>query len=424
MRLASFIGLRFLRAPRSTRSITAVTWFSVFGVMFGVTTLIFVLSVMNGFRDNMFLAITGTMPNARAMPLEGDMSPKEADALNLRLKSLPGLLAVSPYLSRQAFLRVGRNLRAILLRGIDPAAEARVTELKRFIKLAPSDAPRPPNTAESDKEKALAELRYPPPPGERAGILLGRPLADELGLTIGDEVDLISTKQRITPIGPVPLVKRFRVAGLFYTGLSHIDEVIVYVGMPIAQKLYRMHDRIDGLAFRLSRPQQLDPTALRKALEGYRVTTWKDENRNIFQVMELEKVGVFVVLILIIVVAFFNIFGSLTMLVLEKRKAIAILKSMGASNSLIRNVFFMQGVWIGLVGTLAGLLLGLALSWAFHFIPLPKGVFPTADHLPISYQWGDYALITGISFLICLLVTLYPASAAARTVPVENLRNE
>ena len=107
MRLASFIGLRFLRAPRSTLSITAVTWFSVFGVMFGVTTLIFVLSVMNGFRDNMFLAITGTMPNARAMPLEGDMSPKEADALNLRLKSLPGLLAVSPYLSHQPFLSVG-----------------------------------------------------------------------------------------------------------------------------------------------------------------------------------------------------------------------------------------------------------------------------------------------------------------------------
>ena len=129
-------------------------------------------------------------------------------------------------------------------------------------------------------------------------------------------MDLISTEQRITPIGPVPLVKRCRVAGLFYTGLSHIDEVIVYVGMPIAQKLYRMKDRIDGLAFRLSRPQQLDPTALRKALEGYRVTTWKDENRNIFQVMELEKVGVLVVSISVIAVAFFNIFGSLTMLVL------------------------------------------------------------------------------------------------------------
>ncbi|MEE8434805.1 MAG: ABC transporter permease [bacterium] len=427
MHLASFIGLRFLRAPRRTRSITAVTWFSVLGVMLGVTTLIIVLSVMNGFRDNMFLAITGTMPNARAMPPEGDLSAMEADALKKRLNSLPGLLAVSPYLSRQAFLRAGGKLRAIILRGIDPVAEARVTELTRFIKLPPGDAPRPPNPADSGKENALAGLRYPPPSGERAGILLGRPLADELALHPGDEVDLISTKQRITPIGPVPLVKRFRVAGVFYTGLSHIDEVIAYVGMPIAQKLYRMKDHIGGLAFRLADPQQLDPMALRNALQGYRVVTWKDENRNIFQVMELEKLGVFLVLTLIIIVAFFNIIGSLTMLVLEKRKAIAILKSMGASNALIRKVFFMQGVWIGLVGTLAGLMLGLSGSWAldtFEIIRLPKGVFPTADRLPISYEWADYALITGTSFLICLLVTLYPATAAARTRPVENLRNE
>ena len=427
MHLASFIGLRFLRAPRRTRSITAVTWFSVLGVMLGVTTLIIVLSMMNGFRDNMFLAITGTTPHVRTMPREGDLSPSEADTLKKRLHALPGLLAISPYLSRQGFLRAGGRLRAILLRGIDPVAEARVTELKRFIKLPPGDLPRQPGRADADRENVLAELHYPPPSGVRAGILLGRPLADELGLTTGDEVDLISSEQRITPIGPVPLVKRFRVAGIYYTGLGHIDEVIVYVGMPIAQKLYRMKDRIDGLAFRLSRPQQLDPAALRKALQGYRVVTWKDENRNIFQVMELEKLGVFLVLILIIVVAFFNIVGSLTMLVLEKRKAIAILKSLGASNGLIRRVFFMQGVWIGLVGTLSGLVLGLAGSWAldtFEIIPLPKGVFPTADHLPISYEWGDYALITGASFLICLLVTLYPASAAARTRPVENLRNE
>ena len=244
MHLASFIGLRFLRAPRRTRSITAVTWFSVLGVTLGVTTLIIVLSVMNGFRDNMFLAITGTMPNARAMPPKGDMKATEADTLKKRLNGLPGLIAVSPYLSRQAFLRVGGKLRAIILRGIDPAAEGRVTELKRFIRLAPGTVPGPANRADADRESVLAGLRYPPPSGERAEILLGLPLAEELALTTGDEVDLISTEQRITPIGPVPLVKRFRVAGVFQTGLSHIDEVIAYVGLPIAQKLYRMKNRI------------------------------------------------------------------------------------------------------------------------------------------------------------------------------------
>jgi len=199
------------------------------------------------------------------------------------------------------------------------------------------------------------------------------------------------------------------------------------VDLGIAQKLYRMQGIVSGLGLRVRNPQDIDAAALRAALPGFRVQTWAEENRNIFQVMRLEKLGVFLILTLIIVVAFFNIIASLVMLVLEKRKAIAVLKSLGASNAMVRKVFFMQGVWIGIVGTLAGLGLGLLGCWllaTFNLVPLPEGVFPLAKRLPVRIEAIDLALITGSSFLICLLVTLYPASAAARTRPVENLRND
>ncbi|HKJ00276.1 MAG TPA: FtsX-like permease family protein [bacterium] len=423
MRIESFIGVRFLRSPRQTRSISVVTWISAVGVMLGVTALIITISVMNGFRENLFLAVTGTMAHARVLPPEGDLDSPHLASLTERLKELPQVVATAPYLSRQAFLRAEGEYRAIILRGIDPAVEGRVSELPRFVLVGGSEG----ELVRAKPGQALAGLAYPPPAGQRAGILLGRPLAASLHLHIGDELDVISTAQRITPIGPVPLIKRFRLAGVFETGLGGVDEVTAFVDLSLAQKLYRAGDRVSGVSVRVRDPQSIDGDALRAALPGYQVRTWAEENRNIFQVMRLEKLGVFLILTLIIVVAFFNIIGSLIMQVLEKRKAIAVLKSLGASNRMVRRVFFMQGVWIGIVGTLAGLGLGLLGCWAlatFNLVPLPEGVFPLARRLPVLIEPTDLLLITGSSFLICLLVTLYPASAAARTKPVENLRNE
>jgi len=450
LRIAPFIGLRFLRSPRQSRSITVVTWVSAVGVMLGVTALIVTISVMNGFRENLFLAVNGTMAHARVTPVERLLKGPAGEELARRLEALPQVEATAPYFSRQAFLRAGESYRAVILRGIDPAREEMVAPLGHFLRGNPlleqlqqegtdpagdGTASQPPpegDTGELTGRVPLRELlAFPPPRGERAGIILGSALADALEVFPGDEVEVVSTVQRLTPIGPVPLIKRFKVGAVLVTGLGAVDEVMAYVPLTLAQRLHRAGDATGGVSLRVSDPYDIDTGSLLAALPPgppeYRLTTWSEENRNIFQVMKLEKLGIFIVLTLIILVAFFNIIASLIMLVLEKRKAIAVLMSLGAPNSLVRRIFFMQGVWIGAVGTLGGLSLGLAACWAlatFDLVPLPPGVFPLARHLPVRVEWSDLTLITGSSFLICLLVTLYPASAAARTNPVENLRGD
>jgi len=428
MRIASFIGLRFLRAQRMTRSISVITWISAAGVMLGVVALIITISVMNGFRENMVRAVLGATPAVRLMAPDDVLPAKEAAALRARLEALPSVRGVAPYFSRQAFVRHGGTVRAARLRGIDPQAEQNVSDLPDF--LSAYDAAPWKAMDDLPPERLLGALAYPAPQSKPLGIVLGIELADSLELEQGDMVEVISTETRVTPIGPVPLVKRFQVVGFIRTGIPATDEGAAIVDYRIAQKLFRMGQATTGLAVGVHDIHGLDLEGLRAAAQGgerpLRLLPWSEENRNIFQVMKLEKVGVFLILTLIIVVAFFNIISSLVMLVLEKRKAIAVLKSLGASNGLMRRVFFMQGVWIGAVGTLSGLSLGLLGCWVlatFDIIRIPQGVFVMTDRLPVKVELLDLALVTGSSFLICMLATLYPASTAARTHPVENLRH-
>jgi lipoprotein-releasing system permease protein len=425
LRVESFIGLRFLRAKRQSRAVSVITWISMVGVMLGVMALIVTISVMNGFRENLFIAVTGTTAHLRVFPEQGLLLPEAREALERKLTRAGGVAAVGPIISRQAFLAIGEEYRAVILRGIDPGREARLTELGRFLR------GKSPFSEQWDEEQTpgevLAALAYPPPRGRRAGIILGAPLARSLGLLPGEEVRLISTEQRLTPIGPIPLMKQFQLVGTFDTGLSGNDEILALVDYRVAQRLYRMGGAVDGLAARMDDPQSIRPAALERALPGHRVVPWSEENKNIFQVMRLEKLGLFLILTLIIVVSFFNIISSLIMLVLEKRKGIAILKTIGATDGMVRRVFFMQGVWIGTIGTLGGIALGLGLCWVlatYDLVRFPEGVFPLTSRLPVRVDWLDVLIITACSFAICMLVTLYPATRAARIHPVENLRYE
>lgn len=424
MRIESFIAIRFLRAPRQDRTISIVTWVSLVGVMLGVMALIVTISVLNGFRENLFQAVMATAPHVSITPKDGTMEAEQLAALRARVSGLPDVEAVSPNLSRQAFLTDGASYRVVLLRGVDPEGEFALTGLAKFVLSSTED---PEGEAHSDAAGVIAALRYPPRPGRRAGILLGRSLAQSLGVVTGDEIRVVSTVQRMTPLGPVPLMKNFQVVGVFETGVGGTDELVGYVDLKIARRLYRTRAAAGELGVRMGDPHNIDAEGLRRALPGYNVVTWSDTNRNIFQVMRLEKLGIFLILSLIIVVGFFNIIASLVMLVLEKRKPVAILKSLGASDALVRRIFFMQGVWIGTAGTLCGLALGLLACWilaTFDVIRLPAGVFPLITRLPVLVDPVDLAIITATSFLICMVVTIYPATRAARIDPVENLRFE
>jgi lipoprotein-releasing system permease protein len=421
MRLSSYIGLRFLLSTRQERSIAVITWISGVGVMLGVTALIVTISVMNGFRANLFLAVTGSTPHVRVLPRQGPWDVATQAAMMAKVAAQPGVEAVAPYFSRQVFLRVAGQYRAIVLRGIDPALEPRVSEIARFVRGDSLTV-----SADAGGARLLAELPGNPAAGERAGIILGAPVARALGLIVGDELDAISTVERQTPIGPVPLIKKLRLIGLFETGLGGTDDVSGFADQRTAQQLFRLPN-LSGVAARVKNAENIDAAAWHQAFPEARVVTWADENRNIFQVMRLEKLGLFVILTLILVVSFFNIISSLVMLVLEKRKGIGVLMSLGASRSLIRRIFLMQGFWIATLGTAAGLTLGLAACWAlatFDVVRLPPGVFPLGTRLPVLVELSDVLAITAASFLICLLVTLFPASQAARTNPVETLRWE
>ena len=276
--------------------------------------------------------------------------------------------------------------------------------------------------------RLLKRLSHPEARSKRLkdGIILGAKLARQLEANVGDSVKLVSSEQRMTPIGDVPRIKKLEVIGIFESGY---DEVLAFIDYRLLQKIYRMGNHITGLGVSISDPENAPEISLELAelSEDYIVGNWADENKSIFQVMKLEKIGLFLILSLIIVVAAFNIISSLIMLVLEKSREIAILKALGAKDSGIRKIFFFQGLVIGSLGTIGGVLVGLAICWAlmtFEIIDIPAGVYPGGNRIPVLIDWLDVALATVASFTICILVTLYPATKASRLNPVDPLRYE
>ena len=429
MRYETFIGKRYLFSPRRDRSISVITWISIGGVALGVVALIVSTSVMNGFRTNLRDAVTGSLPHITVFAWDDAM--KNYSGLQKRLEEHQEVKGVAPYILKQALLTGRKQHKGALLRGIDPEQESDVTKISSFLReevygFGPSQEKQALISA-----KLLQRLSHPDARSKRLkdGIILGAKLARQLETGIGDTVKLVSSELRMTPIGDVPRIKKLEVIGIFESGISGYDEVLAFIDYRLLQKIYRMNGNITGLGVRVEDPGNAPETSLELAelSEEYVVSNWADENKSIFHVMKLEKIGLFLILTLIIVVAAFNIISSLIMLVLEKSREIAILKALGAKDSGIRRIFFFQGLVIGSLGTVSGVLVGLAICWGlmtFDIIDIPAGVYPGGDRIPILIDWMDVIITTVASFLICMLVTLFPSTKASRLNPVDPLRYE
>lgn len=429
MQYELFVGKRYLFSPFKDRSISVITWISICGVALGNIALITSTSVMNGFRDNLRMAITGALPHVSVFSWDDRL--EDIQTQQQAIQQNKNVIATAPYVFKQTLLMSNQKQKGVLLRGIDPSQEPDVTSIASYIReeVYPS---KPPEVEEQRQiaNRVLDRLSFPKSRKKRqkSGIIIGAMLAQQLNAGIGSEVKLISSSERMTPVGMVPRVKKLEVIGIFESGISGYDEVLAFMDYRLVQKVFNLGDHVTGIGVKIVDPE-IAPEVSKELQQvtQFLVSNWADDNRGIFQVMKLEKIALFLILTLIVVVAAFNIISSMVMLVMEKSGEIAILKSIGSTDRSIRKIFMIQGAIIGGIGTGIGVLVGLGICWflmTFDVIEIPPGVYPGGNRVPVLINWMDVG-ITGISsFFICFLVTIYPATKAARVRPAEALRYE
>jgi len=410
-----FIGLRYLRARRDERFISLITIIATVGVAVGALTLNVVLAVMTGFEEDLRDRILSFTPHVvvsnygTAMPIRPD--------LEARLRALPDVAAVSPYVEGQAMLASNAEVAGVMLRGVRPEARGVIDFAHHLKEGEHVEDLATLHAVKRDASGALVEL---------PGIILGKELARQLGVEVGDPISVVSPAGVPTVVGLVPKVKRFAVVGLFDAGMIEYDSSLAYISLAEAQHFFQLGDAVSGIEVRATALDRADAVAHRVAggLDfPYQVQSWRDLNFNLFAAIRLEKTVYFVVLLLIVLVAAFNIVAALVMVVMEKRRDIAVLKSMGATRWGIAQIFLSKGLIIGGVGTAAGSILGFLVCIGLRHYPfdLPHGVFYT-DRLPVQIYPSYFALVVGVSLLIVLVAATYPARQASRLVPVEAIR--
>ncbi|MCI0632947.1 MAG: ABC transporter permease, partial [Actinobacteria bacterium] len=416
-----FVGLRYLRGRRRRTPLSLISLISLAGVSIGVATLLIVLGVMTGMEHDLRDKILGFNPHITVTSYSGPLD-EWRDAL-ARVRATEGVVAAGPVVYGQAMIAIGRSVSGVVVRAIDPSNGDVVVDV-----------------AEHLTRGSLAALGEPQevtlPPEEGGGtvtlgaLLVGKELARQLGIAVGETVNVISPLGTPGPAGMVPRIKRFVVVGIFDSGMFDYDTTLAYMSLGDAQKFFDLKDSVSALEVRVADIYTASRIARRveTALGGfpYRARDWMEANRNLFSALKLQTVVSGIVLCLIVVVAAFNILATLTMVVKEKRRDIAILKSMGASSRAIARVFVLKGAFIGVTGTVTGTLLGLAGCWIlrrYQFVELPKDVF-LFDTLPVDVNPVNFVIVGTVSIAICVLAALSPARRAASLVPVEVIRYE
>ena len=404
-----YIALKYLLAKRKQTFISIITIISVAGVTVGVMALIIVLAVMNGFEKELKDRILGATAHVHVTSLEGSIA--DPFAVARRVRQIPGVAGASPYIFSQMMISSGIGSAGGVLRGVDVATIGEVTRLPKDIRQGSIDALRP---------KGDAGL---------PGILLGRELAGNLGVSVGEVVEVLVPGGNVTPLGTFPRVTRFRVGGISESGMYEYDATFAYVSLPEAGRLLGMDERGTGIEVKVDDVYAAGKVSARiRSTLGhpYWAKDWMQTNRNLFSALRLEKVVMFIILVLIVMVAAFNIISTLIMIVMEKTRDIAVLMTMGATRGTILRVFALEGVLIGVVGTGIGTALGVLLCdllRRYQFIRLPSDVYYIST-LPVLLDPANILLVSGSSVLICFLATLYPSLQAARIDPAEAIRYE
>jgi lipoprotein-releasing system permease protein len=448
MRFELFIASRYLRAKRRQAFIGVITGISIAGVAAGVASLVVALAINNGFRQDLQDRLLGSTSHINLLRVESD-GIKDWRLLMDRLAKQPHVMSAAPAIYEQVLISRGPRARGAVLKGLIPGDERKVSDLLNTVKMGSAEALEEnatkakaadrsarPTRAESAGARAtqadqppdaLAEVQQrvaamPP-------IILGKDMADELGATVGSIVLVTSPQGELTPFGIVPKYSRFRVAGIFSSGFYDYDFSWAFARLSDAQQLFGLGDEISVIEFKVDdiyQAAQIAKGIEQAAGKGFMATNWMEQNKAIFRALRLERLVTFITIGLIVFVAALNILISLTMMVMEKTRDIAVLMSMGTRKSQVRRIFVSQGVLIGVIGTAIGLVLGYTLSWAgghYHLLALAPEVY-SIDYVPFAPRALDGLLVALIAIAISLVATIYPSWSAARILPAEALRYE
>lgn len=402
-----FIARRYLRSRRRENFISFISLISIVGVAIGVATLNFVMAMMNGFETEIRQRIIDTTAHITVYSYAGE-GFDNWEALAEKVNAVPEVVATAPNIFYKSVIGSGDANDGVFVKGIDPNYEFEVSKLRENI--------------------VAGEINLDETSDSLPGIVIGRELAGILNVKLDGEVVLASLKQKKMTLTLQPKYKKFVVTGIFETGMNEYDGNLAYISIPVAQDLFKLDNLVTGLQVRVKdfyKSQEIARDIEEIVGSPYYAVDWSERHKNLFGWMTLEKYGMSIVVGLIVAVAAFNIVTTLIMLVIEKRKDIAILKSMGANRKQVMKIFMFQGTLLGFVGTIAGTFLGFALCWAqqtFNIVSIPGEIY-FINSLPIDMRVAEFAIIAGASVIISFLATLYPSRRAARLFPSDILRH-